>query len=275
MPDPGTPWKPRGAPARRPAPREPAEPEQAPQRTQELRVYGLNAVRAVHARRPQAIRKLYLAEARIPQLQPLLKWCVANRVGYRVVPEADLQKLAASSHHEGVVADVVREEPQPLSTWLRDLPAGPQCAVWLDGVGNPHNLGAILRSAAHFGVAAVLLPKHSALALSGAAARVAEGGAEAVPFVRLGREDNSIAQLRGAGFALAATVVRDGSDLFATTLPQRLVYVLGAEAEGMSPALAQACDLRLSIPGTGAVDSLNVAAATAVLLAQWRNRNVP
>lgn len=275
MPDPGTPWKPRGAPARRPAPREPAEPEQAPQRTQELRVYGLNAVRAVHARRPQAIRKLYLAEARIPQLQPLLKWCVANRVGYRVVPEADLQKLAASSHHEGVVADVVREEPQPLSTWLRDLPAGPQCAVWLDGVGNPHNLGAILRSAAHFGVAAVLLPKHSALALSGAAARVAEGGAEAVPFVRLGREDNSIAQLRGAGFALAATVVRDGSDLFATTLPQRLVYVLGAEAEGMSPALAQACDLRLSIPGTGAVDSLNVAAATAVLLARWRNRGVP
>ena len=275
MPDPGTPWKPRGAPARRPAPREPAEPEQVPQRTQELRVYGLNAVRAVHARRPQAIRKLYLAEARIPQLQPLLKWCVANRVGYRVVPEADLQKLAASSHHEGVVADVVREEPQPLSTWLRDLPAGPQCAVWLDGVGNPHNLGAILRSAAHFGVAAVLLPKHSALALSGAAARVAEGGAEAVPFVRLGREDNSIAQLRGAGFALAATVVRDGSDLFATTLPQRLVYVLGAEAEGMSPALAQACDLRLSIPGTGAVDSLNVAAATAVLLARWRNRGVP
>ena len=242
-------------------------------RDSELRLYGLNAVRAVFARRPEALRKLYLSEARIPQLQPMLKWCVSRRVGYRVVGEDDLHKLAASAHHEGVVADVLRETPQPLSTWLRDLPAGPCCALWLDGVGNPHNLGAILRSAAHFGVAAVLLPKHSDLALSGAAARVAEGGAEAVPFVRLGREDNSIAQLRGAGFTLAATVVRGGSDVFAARLPDRLVYVLGAEGEGMNTELARACDLRVSIPGSGAVESLNVAAATAVLLAQWVRRS--
>ncbi len=238
-------------------------------RNEELRLYGRNAVQAVFARRPDAIRKLYLAEARIPQLQPLLKWCVAHRVGYRVVDEADLRKLAASAHHEGVVADVLRESPQPLTAWLEALPAGPCCALWLDGVGNPHNLGAILRSAAHFGISAILLPKHATLALSGAAARVAEGGAEAVPFVRLGRDDNAIAQLRGAGFTLAATVVRGGDDLFAARLPERLVYVLGAEGEGMDTTLAGACDLRLSIPGTGAVESLNVAAATAVLLAQW------
>ncbi|WP_133479732.1 TrmH family RNA methyltransferase [Cognatilysobacter segetis] len=238
----------------------------------ELRLYGLNAVRAVFARRPDAIRKLYLAEARIPDLQPLLRWCVANRVGYRVVDAPDLQKLAAGSHHEGVVADVLREAPMPLSTWLRDLPAGPQCALWLDGVGNPHNFGAILRSAAHFGIAAILLPKDSTLALSGAAARVAEGGAEAVPLVRLGRADNSIAQLHGAGFRLAATVVEDGDDLFDCALPSRLVYVMGAEGEGMDRAFAKACDLRLSIPGSGAVESLNVAAATAVMLAEWRRR---
>ncbi|MGI8560498.1 MAG: TrmH family RNA methyltransferase [Luteimonas sp.] len=239
----------------------------------ELRLYGFNAVQAVFARRPDAIRKLYLAEARIPQLQPLLKWCVARRVGYRVVPEADLRKLAASSHHEGVVADVLRMPALALTAWLQGLAEGPQCALWLDGVGNPHNLGAILRSAAHFGVAAVLLPRHSPLALSGAAARVAEGGAEAVPFVRMGREDNAIAQLHGAGFALAATVVRSGGSLFSTSLPTRLVYVLGAESEGMDDTLAAACDLRLSIPGSGAVDSINVAAATAVLLAQWRSHD--
>ena len=237
--------------------------------TSELRLYGLNAVRATFARRPQAIRKLYLAEARIPQLQPLLQWCVANRIGYRVVAEDDLRKLAASSHHEGVVADVLREEPQPLTSWLRVLPDGRQCVLWLDGVGNPHNLGAILRSAAHFGVAAILLPKTSSLTVSGAAARVAEGGAEAIPLVRMGRDDNAIAQLHGAGFALAATVVRGGTSVFAKPLPQRLVFVLGAESAGMDPALAAACDLRLSIPGTGTVESLNVAAATAVLLAAW------
>lgn len=270
MHDRGSPWKPR------PRVDAPAERETAArvQTNIELRIYGLNAVRAVHARRPQAIRKLYLAEARIPQLQPLLKWCVANKVGYRVVADGDLQKLAASSHHEGVVADVVREEPQALTSWLRDLPAGPHCALWLDGLGNPHNLGAIIRSAAHFGISAILLPKNSTLGLSGAAARVAEGGAEAVPFVRLGRDDNALAQLRGAGFTLAATVVDGGTDLFTAGLPERLVYVLGAESDGMSPALAGHCDVTLSIPGSGAVESLNVSAATAVLLAAWRRAHI-
>lgn len=236
---------------------------------QELRYYGLNAVKAVFAQRPEAIRKVYLSDARIPQLQPLLAWCVGNRIGYRVVEEADLGKLAASSHHEGVVADVLRVEPQSLSTWLEGLAAGPALALWLDGVGNPHNFGAILRSAAHFGVAAILQSRDSTLAVSGAAARVAEGGAERVPLVRMGERDAALAQLRAAGFVLAATVVRDGQDLFATRLPQRLVYVMGAEGEGMDDALAASCDLRLSIPGSGAVESLNVAAATAVFLAQW------
>lgn len=263
------PWGRRGAPASAaPAAVDPAAtPEDGGPR--ELRLYGRNAIDAVFARRPEAIRKVYLLEARIPQLQPLLKWCAANRVGYRVVAEEDLRKLAASAHHEGVVADVLREAPQSLGAWLQSLPAGPACALWLDGVGNPHNLGAILRSAAHFGVSAVLLPKTSPLALSGAAARVAEGGAEAVPFVRLGREDNALAQLRSAGFALAATVVRGGDDLFAARLPERLVYVLGAEGEGMDAELAKTCDLRLGIPGSGKVESLNVSAATAVLLAHW------
>jgi TrmH RNA methyltransferase len=67
-------------------------------------------------------------------------------------------------------------------------------------------------------------------------------------------------------------VVRGGGDLFAARLPERLIYVLGAEGEGMNAELAKACDLRLSIPGSGAVESLNVAAATAVLLAQWAQR---
>jgi TrmH RNA methyltransferase len=241
-------------------------------RGSEQRLYGLNAVHAVFKARPEAIRKLYLAESRLGALKPLLAWCVKQRVGYRVVDDADLQKLAGSEHHEGVVAEVLRVEPQRLSDWLQALPAGPQLAIWLDGVGNPHNFGAILRSAAHFGVSAILLPKQSQLSLSGAAARVAEGGAEAIPLVRLGADEDSVAQLHAAGFTLAATVVRDGQDLFATQLPQRLIYVMGAEGEGMAPALAQACDLRLSIPGTGAVESLNVSAATAVFLSQWRGR---
>ena len=270
------PWKNARRPSSRPPratplpPREGGTPPPPGRGNDELRLYGWNAVQAMFERRPQALRKLYLADALIPRLQPVLKWCVANRVGYRVVEEGDLNKLAATTHHEGVVADVVRAPMLSLPEWLDGLPARkPVLALWLDGVGNPHNFGAILRSAAHFGVAGLLLPPDSTLALSGAAARVAEGGAEAVPLVRLPALPQAMEALRAGGFGLAATLVEGGDSLFKCALPERLVYVMGAEGEGMDRALAQTCDLQVSIPGSGAVESLNVASATAVLLSHW------
>ncbi|MCS4278559.1 TrmH family RNA methyltransferase [Stenotrophomonas rhizophila] len=274
------PWKNARRPSARPPratplpPREGGTPPPPGRGNDELRLYGWNAVQALFEHRPQALRKLYLTEALIPRMQPVLKWCVANRVGYRVVEEGDLNKLAATTHHEGLVADVLRAPMLELEEWLATLPAGkPVLALWLDGVGNPHNFGAILRSAAHFGVAGLLLPPGSTLALSGAAARVAEGGAESVPLVRLPELPEAMAQLRAAGLSLAATLVDGGEDLFASALPSRLVYVMGAEGEGMDRELAQDCDHQVSIPGTGAVESLNVASATAVLLAQWFGRS--
>ncbi len=236
-------------------------------------MYGVNAVRAVFAQRPEALRKLWLSEERVDAMRDVLKWCASHRVGYRIVPDDDLRKLAASSHHEGVVADVVRAPMPRLEEWLSTRPAGRDCALWLDGVGNPHNLGAILRSAAHFGVGALLIPRDSDLQVSGAAARVAEGGAEAVTLVRLPAADRALSMLRDAGYITAATLVDGGDDLFALDLLQRLVYVMGAEQSGMDRGLAASCDLRVSIPGTGAVESLNVASATAVLLAAWA-RNI-
>jgi len=269
------PWKNARRPSSRPPratplpPREGGTPPPPGRGNDELRLYGWNAVQALFAKRPQALRKLYLVDALIPRMQPVLKWCVANRVGYRVVEDGDLNKLAGTTHHEGVVADVQRAPVLALDAWLQQLPQGPVLALWLDGVGNPHNLGAILRSAAHFGVGALLLPDASSLAISGAAARVAEGGAEAVPLVRLPPSSQALQQLRSAGFGLAATLVSGGDDVFNAALPQRLVYVMGAESEGMDRGLAAQCDLQVSIAGTGAVESLNVASATAVLLAQW------
>ncbi|ROP76776.1 TrmH RNA methyltransferase [Stenotrophomonas rhizophila] len=274
------PWKNARRPSARPPratplpPREAGTPPPPGRGNDELRLYGWNAVQALFEHRPQALRKLYLTESLIPRMQPVLKWCVANRVGYRVVEEGDLNKLAATTHHEGLVADVLRAPMLELEEWLATLPADkPVLALWLDGVGNPHNFGAILRSAAHFGVAGLLLPPGSTLALSGAAARVAEGGAESVPLVRLPELPEAMAQLRAAGLSLAATLVDGGEDLFASALPSRLVYVMGAEGEGMDRELAQDCDHQVSIPGTGAVESLNVASATAVLLAQWFGRS--
>ena len=239
----------------------------------EQRLYGVNACLAVFAKRPEAIRKVWLVETRIPKLKAVLAFCVKHRVGYTVAGDEDLERLSGSAHHEGVCFAVLPAAELSLSAWLRDLPRGPAVALWLDGVGNPHNFGAILRSAAHFGVAGALLPKDSELSLSGAAARIAEGGAEQVPMLRLGRSDNAVAQLQSAGFVLAVTVVRGGSALYSTTLPERLVLVIGAEQLGVTEELARAASLRLAIPGSGRVESLNVGAAAAVFLGEyWRQR---
>ena len=248
----------------------PPRPE-TQQRQEELRLFGINACKAAFASRPQDLRKAYLTEERIPEFKTLLAWLVQQRLGYRVVEAADLAKLAASQHHEGICLEMRRRAPLSLDELLAQLPPAPQPAllVLLDGVGNPHNFGAVLRSAANFGIAGIVLPQDSSLTLSGAACRVAEGGAEIVPLARAPAQAELLAQLRAAGFAIAATVPRAGVSLYQNPLPARLALVFGAENEGMSAPLIDAADLRLTIPGTGKVESLNIAASAAVLFADY------
>lgn len=257
---------------RGPAGHAPVPDAAPPKPPQEQRIYGLNACLALFAHRPQALRKVWLLESRIPALKPVLAHCVKLRLGYTIVEAEDLERLSGSAHHEGVVFGAMPLDELSLSDWLRDLAPGPQLAIWLDGVGNPHNFGAIARSAAHFGAAGILLPKDSTLSLSGAAARVAEGGAEALSLVRLGRSDQALSQLASAGFTVAATTVRGGTSLYSTPLPARMVLLMGAEQTGVEAGLTQAATLKLLIPGTGAVESLNVASATSVLLSEWRRQ---
>ena len=243
-----------------------------PAKIKEFRAYGYNACLAAFKKRPESIRKLWLLESRIPKFTELLAYCVKNKIGYNIVENEDLEKLTSSAHHEGVCLSLLPQPELALSTLSMSVPEGACLFIWLDGVGNPHNLGAIMRSAAHFGVHALLLSKHSSLSNSGAAARVAEGAAEFVPLVRLGRNENSIAQLQAAGFELITTVVRGGKNVFKTELPKRCVLVMGAEQAGVEQELLAASKLKVEIPGTGNVDSLNVSAATAVLLAEWRRQ---
>jgi len=249
----------------------PARPPSVQRRGEEVRVYGRNACRAIFARRADDVRKVYLVEARIAEFKPVMAWCVKQRIGYRVVENADLDRLTESQHHEGVCFEVRRIAPWSLHELLQGIPrAQPALLIWLDGVGNPHNVGALLRSAANFGARGAILPAGTP-ALPGAALRVAEGGAEAVPLAQAAAGEDVFASLRDAGFAVAATVPRDGRDLYANPLPSRLALILGAEGEGMSARLIAAADLRLTIPGTGAVESLNVSASAAVLFAEyWR-----
>ncbi|HJU40694.1 MAG TPA: TrmH family RNA methyltransferase [Tahibacter sp.] len=243
------------------------------QRQQEVRLFGLNACVAMFNARPEDLRKVYLTEQRISTMKAVLAWCVKQRIGYRLVADVDLAKLTGSQHHEGVCFETRRRPLLSLAELLADQPPAPAASLLIvfDGVGNPHNFGAVLRSAANFGAGGVILTADAGLSLSGAAYRVAEGGAEAVPLAKPQFGENLIAMLRDAGYSVAATVPTGGESIYAKALPQRLALVFGAEGSGMSDALITAADHRLTIPGTGNVESLNIAASAAVILAEhWR-----
>ena len=254
---------------------ESASPAPPRRNRDEMRVYGRNACLAVFAQRPHDLRKVYLLQARIPELKTVLAWCVQKKLGYRVVENADLDKLTASQHHEGVCFEVRRRAPMSLTALLQKLaPRKNALLAWLDGVGNPHNFGAVLRSAANFGVNGLILARESALNVSGAALRVAEGGAEAVPIAQTAPGEDVFGALRNAEIEVVATVPRAGESLYGATLPGRVAFVLGAEGSGLRQGLVDRAGRHVTIPGSGAVESLNVAASAAVLFGEWYRQQV-
>jgi TrmH RNA methyltransferase len=144
--------------------------------------------------------------------------------------------------------------------------------VALVDVENPHNVGAIVRSAAHFGARAVVV-EGDRDPLSPSALRTAQGGAEAVEVLAAARIDGALDTCRRAGFRVLATSGREGRSLYQSPLPPRAVLLLGSEREGLPGRLLSRADDVLSIPGTGAVESLNVSVAAAVVLGEmWRQR---
>ena len=234
----------------------------------ETKVYGVHACHALFTRRPDDVLKVFMTEDRAREFGDLMKFCAQHHRPYRVVPDEDLEKLTESRHHEGIC--VVARTPEPVR--LEELlgAPGPALILALVDVGNPHNIGAILRSAAHFGVRGVLMPGQQGR-LSAAAARTAQGGAEYLAILHEPFLGPVLAAARQAGFAVAATAAQGGRDVMRERLPERLLLLLGSEDEGLPQDIVAQADATISIPGTGHVDSLNVAAATAVLLAEfWR-----
>lgn len=269
------------APSARP-PRAPAETapvaSEAPgydrglQRQRELRIHGRAACLAVAADRFEGIRKVWFNRARSAELGPFLSRLAAARIGYREVDDAELQSLTESSHHEGICFDMLKPAPLRIDDLLSQLGRSrePCVLLLLEGVGNPHNLGAILRSAVHFGVSAVLLQEGSAAGLSGAAYRVAEGAAERVPIIGF-QHYAELDRLKSLGFKPLATVVQAPLQLYDAELPARALLLFGAEASGLSSAARAWAGNELSIPGSGRVDSLNVGQAVVTVLGEhWR-----
>jgi TrmH RNA methyltransferase len=237
--------------------------------------HGLRACEAIFARRPEEIVRVYLTAARKPTFAKLLSWCVERRRGFQVVEEENLRRISGSTHHEGVaiLAKAIRRWcfEELLAAIESKRSTGP--ILYLDGVENPHNLGSILRTAAHFGVTAIAGRLDELPPLSPAAVRVAEGAAEVVPVCDLTDPPGALRRLAAAGYAVVAASSHRGEPPAKTPLGDRCVIVLGSEGKGVSPAIARAANARVRIPGTGAVESLNVSVAAGVLLAEaWRQR---
>ena len=252
-----------------------SEPQPKPQRSRhrgrdEETYHGVRACEAVFARRPQDIVRVYLTAEQQRRFAPLLAYCAKQRRGFQVVESDNLARISGSQHHEGI-AILARACPRWSAADLERSAAANQLAgplVYLDGVQNPHNLGAILRTAAHFGSGAVLGLRGALPPLSPAAVRVAEGAAEFVPVCDLDDPAVSLARLKAHGFRVVTTSSHAGEPVAAARLGRRVILVLGSEGQGVSRPIASVADAAVRIPGTGAVESLNVSVACGILLAE-------
>jgi TrmH RNA methyltransferase len=236
-------------------------------------VYGLRAGLAALSRRPGDVLSIVcdradrtLARALEPALRGL-------RAPVREVSSDELSSLSQSSHHEGLCV-VTRPRRWTGPSELADLLlARKGTAVALDRVRNPYNIGAILRTAAFFGVDAALLgapAPHPALPPD--AVRVAEGGVEHLALSRTTDLADTLARLKARGVQVVGTDVEQAEDALRFPFRRPAVLVMGHEREGMSDRVGAQCDARLTIRGAGAVESLNVAVATGVLVAQLTRR---
>jgi TrmH RNA methyltransferase len=236
--------------------------------------HGLRACEALFAKRPQEIVRVYVAPGRQKHFQNMLAWCASERRGFQVVADENLERLTKSVHHEGVAILAKQVRRWDLAALLAAAAApamGP--LVYLDGVQNPHNLGSILRTAAHFGAGAIVGGAGDLPPLSPAAVRVAEGAAEHVPVCDLADPARDFGRLKKAGWQVVVASSHQGEPLFQARIRPRALFVLGSEGEGVSRPIDALADLRVTIPGTGTVESLNVAVACGVVLADaWRRR---
>jgi TrmH RNA methyltransferase len=223
------------------------------------------AVAALFAHRPQAVLRLFYLPARRAEAGPLCAQLARAKKPYREVPPEELAKIAGTPHHGGLVA-IANPRAVPLLPAADSLPGG--LLPVLDGIGNPHNLGAIARSAAFFGCQALLLsgdPRQAGL--SDSAWRTSEGGLEALSLYRAPMLPAALATLTPR-FLTVAAVARGGEtpEAILAADPRPVALVLGNEEVGLDAATIAACARQVTLPGSGAVESLNVSVAAAVLM---------
>ncbi len=230
-------------------------------------LYGFHAVGARLRAAPQTVRELLLDAARHDaRMRQLRERAEQAGVAVQAVAAARLDALVAERRHQGVVARVeALAQPTSLDGVLDA--AGPQpLLLGLDGITDPHNLGAILRSADAAGVHAVFAPKDRAVGLTAAAAKVASGAADSVPYLMVTNMARALAGLRERGVRVIGAAGEAQCSVYQADLTGPCALVLGAEGSGLRRLVREGCDLLVRIPMLGSVESLNVSVAAGVCL---------
>jgi len=217
-------------------------------------------------------RVLIVKGAAGPRLQELIDLCRERGIAVRFEPRGQLDRAAGSSAHQGVVAFGAAERYSS----LEQTTAGRGLHVVLDGVEDPHNLGAIVRTAHAAGAAAVVIPERRAVGLTETVARTASGALAYLPVVRVTNISRALEELKERGYWIYGLDERGGQSYDRVEFTAPTALVLGGEGRGLHQTVARHCDALVSIPmaasATSGVASLNVSVAAGVVLFEWRRR---
>jgi 23S rRNA (guanosine2251-2'-O)-methyltransferase len=232
------------------------------------KIYGVHAVEALLRHHPKRVKQVWLAEGRSdPRVQSLLELAAGARVA---VGQCERREMDAwvEGVHQGVVAEV-----SPSQVWgeamleeLLDRAEGPPLLLVLDGVTDPHNLGACLRTADAAGALAVIVPKDKSATLNATVRKVACGAAEVIPLVAVTNLARSLEKLQQRGLWVVGTAGEAEQVLYQQDLTGPTVLVMGAEGKGMRRLTREHCDFLVKLPMAGSVSSLNVSVATGICL---------
>jgi 23S rRNA (guanosine2251-2'-O)-methyltransferase len=232
-------------------------------------VHGLHAVRAVLLRRPADVLRCTLArdrdDARLRELRGLL---TAAGLPLALATTAELDRLSGAAAHQGVIVEV-RPSKALNENGLLDLlvaAAPPALILVLDGVTDPHNLGACLRTADAAGATAVVAPRDRAAGLTPAARKVATGAAETMPFAQVTNLSRTLKDLKAAGLWIVGTAADSDREYHQADLAGSIAVVMGAEGRGMRRLTRECCDFCIRLPMLGTVESLNVSVAAGIVL---------
>ncbi|HLK47606.1 MAG TPA: 23S rRNA (guanosine(2251)-2'-O)-methyltransferase RlmB [Bryobacteraceae bacterium] len=221
---------------------------------------------ALRARRPFD-RVLVAQGAGGPRLQEIIDLARQASIPVRFEQRAALDRLAGSSSHQGVVALGAAQKYADL-----DSVAAAGVLVLLDGVEDPHNLGAIIRTAHAAGSAGIVIPERRAAGLTDVVAKAAAGALEHLPVVRVANINRALDGLKKRGYWIYGLDERGAEDYDRVNYTEPTALVLGGEGKGLHEQVRKRCDLLVRIPMAGKISSLNVSVAAGIVLFEWKRR---